>query len=171
MPILVRKATQLDLPSLQRLARESFAITYRDTISQHLLAPYIDAHFSKEQLTKELDDEKNTFLLTSYSDKVTGYMKLRDGTVPDCVADKKSLEIERIYADPDHKGKGIGSTLIKAAVEAATLNGHTSIWLGVFQKNTAAVAFYKKQGFTVAGDAIFMMGDDAQTDYVMVKVI
>ena len=110
-------------------------------------------------------------MLTSHGDKVTGYMKLRDGTVPDCVADKNSLEVERIYADPDHKGKGIGSTLIKAAVERAKSMDYTSIWLGVFQKNEPAVAFYKKQGFTIAGDAIFVMGGDEQDDYVMMKVI
>lgn len=171
MSLLVRKATEQDLPSLQQLAKESFAITYRDTISQHLLAPYIEDHFSTEQLTKELSDEKNTFLLTCDSDKVTGYMKLRGGIVPDCVADKNALEIERIYTDPNLKGKGIGSTLITKAAAEAKEKGHTNIWLGVFQKNTSAVAFYKKQGFIIAGDAIFMMGGEEQNDYVMVKAI
>jgi ribosomal protein S18 acetylase RimI-like enzyme len=45
------------------------------------------------------------------------------------------------------------------------------VWLGVWEKNEAAIAFYKKMGFEEAGRHSFRMGDELQTDLVMKKVI
>ena len=171
MTVTIRKATIRDIKLLQKLAADSFNTTYRETIAPHLLAPYIAEHFSLERLTQEFSDEKNTFLLALDGDQLAGYMKLRDGTVPDCVTDKNCLEVERIYADPVQKRRGIGSTLIAEATKEAKSKGRTSVWLGVFQKNTSAVAFYQAKGFEIAGHAIFVMGGEEQDDYVMMKVI
>ena len=167
----IRTAIIDDIPALRKLAAMSFENTYLDTIAPHYLAPYIALHFSLERLTAEFTDVKNTFFLACQDDELIGYLKLREGKVPDCIADKNCLEIERIYADPDQKGRGIGSALIAAAADEAKARDRTSIWLGVFQKNTPAVGFYQAKGFAIAGHAIFVMGDEEQDDYVMVKKV
>ena len=168
---LIRQATREDLPALQQLAKESFEVTYRETIAPHLLVPYIEKHFSTGQLENELADDNNTFLVSCDDDQITGYLKLRESKTPDCVKSDTSLEIERIYADPAFKRRGIGSALIKAAVDEAALRDRTSVWLGVFQKNISAVAFYQAKDFEIAGTTIFVMDGEEQDDYIMVKRI
>jgi ribosomal protein S18 acetylase RimI-like enzyme len=43
------------------------------------------------------------------------------------------------------------------------------IWLGVWEHNERALAFYLKWGFERFGEHIFMLGDDTQTDWLMKK--
>ena len=45
------------------------------------------------------------------------------------------------------------------------------IWLGVWEKNKNAIAFYKKQGFVQIGSHSFYMGDEEQIDLIMVKTL
>ena len=44
-----------------------------------------------------------------------------------------------------------------------------TLWLGVWERNVRAQAFYRKQGFTVVGSQIFRLGSDPQRDLVMAK--
>ena len=41
------------------------------------------------------------------------------------------------------------------------------MWLGVWERNWRAQAFYRKWEFTVVGDHVFLLGSDAQTDLLM----
>jgi ribosomal protein S18 acetylase RimI-like enzyme len=41
------------------------------------------------------------------------------------------------------------------------------MWLGVWERNWRAQAFYRKWGFRRVGEQTFMLGADAQTDWVM----
>ena len=55
----------------------------------------------------------------------------------------------------------------KKAEEIALQNHLKYIWLGVWEKNTEAIAFYKSLGFTDVGNHVFMLGKDAQNDLIM----
>ncbi|MEQ9307648.1 MAG: GNAT family N-acetyltransferase [Marinoscillum sp.] len=78
-----------------------------------------------------------------------------------------SVEIERIYVATGHKGKGLGKHMILHACETAQLANARYIWLGVWEKNPAAIAFYQKMGFEQIDTHMFQLGDDAQTDIIM----
>jgi hypothetical protein len=52
-------------------------------------------------------------------------------------------------------------------VARAEVIGSTVVWLGVWEANPCAVAFYRKWGFEVVGEQIFPVGKDAQRDLVM----
>ena len=42
--------------------------------------------------------------------------------------------------------------------------------IAVYTQNLAeSIAFYERMGFVRAGEHVFMLGDDAQTDYIMYK--
>ena len=79
-----------------------------------------------------------------------GYLKLNIGTSQSEEMDDHFLEIERIYVRAKEKQK-------------------TAIWLGVWEHNDAALAFYRKRGFTKYSEHVFYMGDDPQTDYLFIK--
>lgn len=58
---------------------------------------------------------------------------------------------------------------MRAALERAKNAGASGAWLGVWERNFPAIAFYERMGFVRAGEHVFMLGDDAQTDYIMYK--
>ena len=56
---------------------------------------------------------------------------------------------------PEHRGKGVGTTLVNAALEALGRLGITKTALVVFGKNEVGNAFWEKQGFTVRNDLVY----------------
>jgi ribosomal protein S18 acetylase RimI-like enzyme len=51
----------------------------------------------------------------------------------------------------------------------ANLRGARTVWLGVWERNARATAFYLKTGFKDVGSHVFMMGTDPQTDRILVR--
>ena len=65
-------------------------------------------------------------------------------------------------------GRELGWPLmLKAREAAAELGGH-HLWLGVWERNPRAIAFYLKSGFAKVGSHDFIVGSDTQTDWVFV---
>ena len=45
------------------------------------------------------------------------------------------------------------------------------LWLGVWQENPRAIAFYQRSGFNIVAEQTFMLGSDRQMDFVMARSI
>ena len=115
------------------------------------------------------------------TDKIIGYLKINVNKSPMESGSPiiyqsnfdykklKGIEIERIYVIKDMKGQGIGRFMIEKTIEIARIHNYDYVWLGVWADNPAAIAFYQKMGFTVFGEHIFMMGNDAQKDLLMIR--
>lgn len=56
---------------------------------------------------------------------------------------------------PEYRGKGVGTALVNAALEAFGRLGITKTALVVFGKNEVGNAFWEKQGFTVRNDLVY----------------
>ena len=68
-------------------------------------------------------------------------------------------------------GRGVAPILMDAAVSEAAggARGCTAIWLGVWERNPRAQAFYRKHGFVPVGTHVFMLGTEPQTDQIWVR--
>jgi ribosomal protein S18 acetylase RimI-like enzyme len=78
------------------------------------------------------------------------------------------MEIRRIYVLQESVGRGVGSKLMSASLDEARQHACDIAWLGVWEKNQRAIDFYRRWGFREAGSHIFLLGDDPQTDLIMV---
>ncbi|WP_328498824.1 GNAT family N-acetyltransferase [Streptomyces sp. NBC_00414] len=58
-------------------------------------------------------------------------------------------EIKRLWTDPEFRGRGIASALLRAALTHAAENGVDTIRLSVWEWRTGAIALYERLGFTV----------------------
>jgi ribosomal protein S18 acetylase RimI-like enzyme len=56
-----------------------------------------------------------------------------------------------------------------AAVEAARARGARTLWLGVWERNERAIAFYRKSRFADVGTQTFVLGTDRQRDLVLAR--
>ena len=59
------------------------------------------------------------------------------------------------------------AALMERVKAEARARGAKTLWLGVWERNDRARAFYAKCGFADAGEHIFLFGTDPQTDRVM----
>ncbi|WP_323874012.1 GNAT family N-acetyltransferase [Priestia megaterium] len=86
---------------------------------------------------------------------------------------EKAFTIEQLEKELSNTSsqQGLGKHLFNKAVEIATTFNKKKIWLGVWEKNKNAIAFYKKQGFVQIGSHSFYMGDEEQIDLIMVKTL
>jgi ribosomal protein S18 acetylase RimI-like enzyme len=76
--------------------------------------------------------------------------------------------LHRFYLVRSAQGKGIAAALMNAVREAGRELGGLNIWLGVWERNPRAIAFYVKSGFQRVGSHVFVVGSDPQTDFVFV---
>jgi ribosomal protein S18 acetylase RimI-like enzyme len=58
-----------------------------------------------------------------------------------------------------------------AVHDAARELGGRHLWLGVWERNPRAIAFYAKSGFVDIGSHDFFVGADRQTDQVFVAPV
>ena len=67
--------------------------------------------------------------------------------------------------------RGVAPALMDAALDAARARGAQTLWLGVWERNPRAVAFYAKYGFVRVGEHTFVLGGDAQTDWRFARAV
>ncbi len=74
---------------------------------------------------------------------------------------------QRLYILRQYKRNGLGTRFMNTAFDMARVQGKSVIWLGVWEHNDAAIAFYKRMGFVHFGSHDFVLGEDRQTDLLM----
>jgi len=167
--ISIRNADRRDATLLAALGWKTFYETFAPMNNEDDVKQYVDKYFTAEQLLRELDDPQAIFLIAQAGETVAGYAKLRTHDNPEAPPDSVSIELERIYADSAFLGKQVGKTLMQASIDLARQNGYDTLWLGVWEHNPRAIAFYEKWGFEKFSAHPFMLGTDLQTDLLYKK--
>lgn len=169
MAITLKKCGSEDLADLQAIGIETFTDTFAAYNTPEDMQAYLDKAYDPEKLKAELSTEGSTFYFLYDDEELAGYMKVNVVAALTEEMGADSLEVERIYIRPAFKRRGFGKYLIDKAIEIARAQGKELIWLGVWEHNLNAIAFYEKMGFVRTGAHSFFMGDDEQTDFIMTK--
>jgi len=158
-----------DVDILQALALRIFYHSFAALNTDANMKAYTDMAYNRKQLLEEINDPSSEHYFLNDGDKKIGFLKLNKGEAQSDIRDPESLEIQRIYIDPDYQGKGLGARLLEFAKERAMTLGLKYIWLGVWEKNPDAIRFYQRHGYEIFGSHPFVMGDEGQTDLLMKK--
>jgi ribosomal protein S18 acetylase RimI-like enzyme len=169
MNISIRQCLINELETLQEIGYETFAETYSRINSPETLHSYLQKAFNTKKLLEELGNAYCKFYFMYLGNELVGYLKINDAPAQTDINDPESMEIERIYIRKEHKAKGLGKVLVDYTLQQARKKNY--VWLGVWEKNVDAIAFYKKVGFIETGRHSFRMGDELQSDLVMKKFI
>ncbi len=165
--VTVLLVTEKNLHTLREVAIQSFRDLLEKSNTEEDMKLYIDKNLTYEQLEKEFHEKGTVFFLLYDGDKAMAYLKLRVGYEPEELVGTNSLEIERLYCIQQYVGKQVGKVLMQTALDYAKDHNYEIIWLGVWEHNPRAYAFYQKWGFEKFGSHVFMLGTDAQTDWMM----
>jgi ribosomal protein S18 acetylase RimI-like enzyme len=161
----IRRATPADAATLAEFGERTFRETFAAQNDPADLEAYLAKAYGEPQQRRELESATIT-LFVEEDGVLLGFAQLRPGH-----AAHGDLEIARFYVDGKHHGRGVAQTLMRAAEQTARELGATTLWLGVWEHNLRAIAFYAKCGFVDVGSQPFLVGSDLQTDRVMSRVI
>lgn len=167
----IRIGTPEDAAMLSALAASIFHATFAAENRPEDMKAYMDEAFTVERQTAEIADPRTTVFLAFVEGELAGYAKLTAGETPACVEGERPVELARLYADGKWHGRGVGAALLEACLEAARSEGFRTMWLGVWERNWRAIAFYRKWRFVDCGSQVFQLGSDPQTDLVMSREI
>ncbi|HEY2856143.1 MAG TPA: GNAT family N-acetyltransferase [Gemmatimonadaceae bacterium] len=169
---MMRVATPADAARLASAAGAFFLDTFGQANSAEDMEAYLTDSLSEEQVSAELSaPDSRVWLAMGAKGEIAGYVHVRQNAPADgaLASEGRAVEIARLYADRRCHGQGLGAALMEKGIETA-LDWHADVlWLGVWERNARAIAFYRKQGFEVVGEQEFMLGTDRQRDLVMAR--
>ncbi len=132
------------------------------------MAAHLAGSYRPELQAAELVDPDVVTLVATQQDTLVAYAQVRrNATPPACVTACDPVELQRFYADRSVRGTGLAAQLMRRALQAAIELGGRHAWLGVWENNARAIAFYRKAGFEEIGRTVYVVGSDAQTDRVL----
>ena len=156
---------------LADLARTTFYDTFAATNAASDMALHLQSAYGVPQQAAELQNPGVTTLVVEENGAAIAYAQLRDDHVPECVTGPAPVELWRFYVHRDWHGRGVAQALMDRVKAEARRRGAQTLWLGVWERNDRARAFYVKCGFADAGEHIFLFGTDPQTDRVMTTTL
>ena len=163
----IKKVTLDNIDQLQKIGRQTFFETFSSENLEENMKKYLEEELSITKLTTELNDNNAEFYFATHEENVIGYLKLNFGQSQTELQDDKALEIERIYVLKEYHGKRVGQLLYDKAIQIARKKFVEYVWLGVWEENSRAINFYKKNGFVEFDKHIFKLGNDEQSDIMM----
>jgi len=167
----IRQGTLADAALLSEFGARTFTETFAADNTPEDLAAYIATSFNVAQQTAELEDPGATFLIAEVDGRAAGYAMLHKGQPEKGVEGANPVELVRLYVSRDWLGRGIGEQLMRACIDDARQAGHDTIWLGVWERNARAQAFYRKWNFRTVGEHVFQLGSDSQRDILMERTL
>ena len=163
----IRRGEPRDAAVLADLARTTFYDTFASTNDAADMALHLQRAYGVPQQTAELRDSGISTLLVERDGAAIAYAQIRDHHAPECVKGPATVELWRFYVHRDWHGRGVAQALMDRVKVEARQRGARTLWLGVWERNDRARAFYAKCGFADVGEHIFLFGTDSQTDRVM----
>ena len=172
MPVLqIDRATDGDIPVLCALGAQTFRETYYPISAPAEVDEYADAHFTPADVVGWLAAREAITLVARVDGVPVGYAHVLRDVVPACVDDREAVKLSRVYLLASAQGRGHGKALFEAALAAAAELGARSVFLGVYDRNVKAIAFYEAHGFATVGTHEFEFGGMIYHDPVMARVL
>jgi ribosomal protein S18 acetylase RimI-like enzyme len=148
----VRPATSADVPAIGRVARETWRITYAQSIAPHNQQRVLERSYTDAALVAALQMAQSWFFVAVSGEEVLGFAQfLRRGD--------GHGELVRIYVLPAHQRRGIGRALLQAGVHAMARAGIHRCYVSVEVDNAPAIAFYQHFGFRYQRAYASFVGD------------
>jgi len=160
---IIRQATIGDVEIIRQLAADIWPVSYGPILSEDQIAYMLRERYSTEELTRQIQQNQQTFLLARDDTRYVGFASYSP-TDDDAFV----YRLHKLYCLPATHGKGYGKALLNQIVEDIRKLGAKTIELNVHRRNPAKT-FYDKMGFEVAYGIDIPMGPYFLNDYIMRK--
>lgn len=181
--IRTAESTPRDIERIASLGRHVFYQTFAASTGAEDLERYLNEAYSPAAIRADIENPDKRVIVaeaaivapqdeTPYSPTLAGFAMIAINSSEDCLKSwEKPLELQRIYVDSAHQGAGVARKLEAYVTQWAREEGYKSVWLGVWENNHRAKAFYAKCGYEKIGTHDFVVGNQVDTDEIMAKSI
>lgn len=167
MNIEIRQCKKENVELLSAISEETFRDTFVHSTTPQDMDDFINSAYNVTQLQCEMETDGSYFYIAWHEKTPVGYLKINFGNAQKEEMGDNMMELGRLYVRPQFKRHGIGSKLMNFALQQARDAHVNGVWLGVWEHNEPAKAFYQKNGFKFVGSHTFSVGSDDQTDLLM----
>jgi diamine N-acetyltransferase len=169
MTITYRDATPSDAATLDRLFDTSFCDTFAYLYRREDLDAFLSS-FGIGDWEAQLKDPAFGCRIAEVNGEAAGYAKLGPLKLP-VETNDPALLLDQLYVLKEHHGVGIAHGLMDWVIEEAGRRGASRLYLTVFTDNHRARRFYDRYGFVAVGRYDFMVGNHADEDVIMMKLL
>lgn len=170
--IVYRDAEPEDAEALAALARETFVATFGHHYAPEDLAAFCAKIFAPSAQQALIENGEVEIRLAVQGGGLVGYCHIGAVTLPFDVGSRRALELHRLYVLESVKGAGVAAALMDWALTRLRDRGAQDAYLGVYQENPRALAFYKRFGFEIVGEYLFpAIGPIQDREYIMRKAL
>jgi ribosomal protein S18 acetylase RimI-like enzyme len=167
----IRVAIPEDAISVQHIGSTVFTTTFGYSMPGEDLKTYLETAYSLKSVLEDIKSPLKTVIVACNPlNQIIGFVTLTEGTAEECIRSAPSpIELQRLYVDSTAQGQGVGGALMRFAEGNARSRGFRTCWLGVWEENYKAQKVYERAGYTKVGEHDFVMGEERQTDWILVK--
>lgn len=167
--ILIRQIKPEEAAELAKFSAHLFTETFSEFNDPQDMEHYLAESFNTKKIEHELTDPNTYCFYATKNSIAVGCIKI---ILPDFDAsftNTKSAELSRLYVLKEYHNQKIGAALMQFAIDFAIKHQAQKLWLGVWEHNQKAIAFYLKWGFIKTNVHDFKLGKDVQQDWLMEK--
>lgn len=171
MVAVIQKVAPKQADSLRQLAIKTYRETFSDHIGEADLQTYFRETYAVDRLKEELENPESQVCFIVKDGQTAGFLKINWGQAQTEQKLADSLEIQRIYILEAFQGMGLGKQLFEYGLQEAYRLGCKWVWLGVWEHNYKAQAFYQKYGFEKFSEHAFPTGEQTDVDWLLRKLL
>lgn len=161
-------ATLTDIPALSALATLTFTHTFGHLYSEENHLEHVEQTCSPDYFSR-IFSTTLIYLAKHPDGTLLGYTKFGAVGLPVESISPQDRELHRLYVHPDHQRNGIGTALMDATLSHPSMQLASRIYVGVWKNNFIAQALYRRYGFTIIGEYDYIVGTQADHEYIMVR--
>lgn len=162
-----RRAVAADAPLLAALGSTVWITTYAEDGVEPAFARHVLTEFTAERLGALLGDPHFCYWIAETKAGAVGFAELKLGELSPLLATPSQAEISRLYVLERFTRRGIGRELLRRCRASAASAGIDTLWLTAYDGNARALEFYRREGWSVAGDYAFQLEDRTYRNVVL----
>ena len=169
MTISYRDAEPGDAAAIDRIFRTSFCDTFAHLYAPEDLSSFLSG-FELSDWERQIGDPSFAFRIAEVDGEAIGYVKIGKLKLP-IEANGPAMLLDQLYILKSHHGTGIAQVLMDWSIEKARERSARELYLTVYVDNHRAKRFYDRYGFEAVGRYDFMVGNHADEDIIMRKML
>ncbi len=172
--VTVRRGKASDAARLHEIAKRTFPLACPPGFDPQEAARFVREHLPAPQFRAWAKSRNAQLWVAELAGVIVGYatVLLREASpeIPEQIRGT-TANLSKIYVLPEHHGAGVARDLITTSLTEAARAGMHTMWLGVNKQNVRAQQFYRRHGFAVVGERMFLVGGEPQEDFVMERTL
>jgi ribosomal protein S18 acetylase RimI-like enzyme len=171
--VIIRPATDADADALAAIGRQTFIDTFVDVGGFAIPYPaedleeYLGSSFSAAAFREKLREPGGAWWVAERDGDLLAFANTGPNGLPHPDARPSHAELRRLYVSKTAQGLGLGTKLLKIALDWMEAHTDGPLWIGVWSGNLKAQKLYAAYGFEKAGEYEYPVGRWRDHEFIL----